>query len=153
MLQHLVGKIWRKLPRIVRLQIIRATQTKFTVSVGVVIFDQTERILLLDHVLRPKSGWGIPGGFINADEQPEDAVHREIFEETGLELENVKLWRVRTNKNHVELIYFATSKGIAEVKSREIVEVKWFESNELPKEMPFSQKQIINEVLKFTGRL
>jgi ADP-ribose pyrophosphatase YjhB (NUDIX family) len=152
MLQRLVGKIWRKLPQSVRLKIIRGTQNKFTVSVGVVIFDEKERILLLDHVLRPKSGWGIPGGFINANEQPEQAVHREIREETGLELKNVKLWRIETKNLHVEMIFFAEGYGKAEVKSREIKEAKWFESNDLPKYLPNVQKHIISEVLKFTGR-
>jgi 8-oxo-dGTP diphosphatase len=108
---------------------------------------------LLDHVLRPKSGWGIPGGFINANEQPENAVHREIREETGLEIENVKLFRIETKKLHVEMIFFATGRGIAEVKSREIKEAKWFETDSLPEDLPFVQKQIISEVLKFTGRL
>jgi 8-oxo-dGTP diphosphatase len=152
MLKDLVGKIWRKLPAAARLKIIRVSQTKFTVSVGVVIFDDRERILLLDHVLRPKSGWGIPGGFINANEQPEQAAHREIREETGLELKNVKLWRIETKKLHVEMIFFAEGYGKAEVKSREIKEAKWFESNDLPKDLPFIQKHIISEVLKFTGR-
>jgi ADP-ribose pyrophosphatase YjhB (NUDIX family) len=153
MLKSLVGKIWRKLPQSARLKIIRTTQNKFTVSVGVVIFDENERILLLDHVLRPKSGWGIPGGFINANEQPEHAVHREIREETGLKLENVKFFSIETKQLHVELIFFANGNGIAEVKSREIKEVKWFETNSLPKDLPFVQKHIINEILKFTGRL
>ena len=153
MLQNLVGKIWRKLPQSARFHIIRRTQKKFTVSVGVVIFDECERVLLLDHVLRPKSGWGIPGGFINKNEQPEQAVHREIREETGLELKNVKLWRIETKKLHVEMIFFAEGYGKAEVKSREIKEAKWFESNNLPKDLPNVQKHIINEILKFTGRL
>jgi 8-oxo-dGTP diphosphatase len=152
MLQQLVGKIWRKLPQSMRLKIIRGTQNKFTVSVGVVIFDEKERVLLLDHVLRPKSGWGIPGGFINANEQPEHAVHREIREETGLELKNVKLWRIETKKLHVEMIFFAEGCGKAEVKSREIKEAKWYESHDLPRDLPNVQKHIIGEVLKFTGR-
>jgi ADP-ribose pyrophosphatase YjhB (NUDIX family) len=152
MLKSLVGKIWRKLPPSVRLKIIRTTQNKFTVSVGVVIFDKNERILLLDHVLRPKSGWGIPGGFINADEQPEHAVHREIFEETGLKIENVELWRIQTKKLHVEMLFYADANGIAKVKSREINEVKWFETNDLPRDLPLAQKQIIDEILKLTGR-
>jgi ADP-ribose pyrophosphatase YjhB (NUDIX family) len=152
MLKDLVGKIWRKLPAVARLKIIRASQTKFTVSVGVVVFDERERILLLDHVLRPKSGWGIPGGFINAGEQPEHATHREIREETGLKLENVELWRIETRKLHVEMIFFAVGRGTAEVKSREIKSAKWFESNDLPKDLPLTQKYIIGEVLKFKER-
>jgi 8-oxo-dGTP diphosphatase len=153
MLKNIVGKLWRKLPSSARLKIVRSTQPKFTVSVGVVIFDGLERVLLLDHVLRPQSGWGIPGGFINANEQPERAVHREINEETGLNLENVKLWRIETRNLHVEMIFSATTGGIASVKSHEIKEVKWFETNNLPSELPYRQKRMIEEILKFTGRI
>jgi NUDIX domain len=69
MLKKLVGKIWRKTPHFIRLRIIRLSQTKFTVSVGAVVLNEKGEILLLDHVLRPASGWGIPGGFINGGEQ------------------------------------------------------------------------------------
>lgn len=152
MLQSLIGNIWRKLPQLMRLKIIRISQKKFTVSVGAVIFDENEHILLLDHVLRPKSGWGIPGGFINENEHPEQAVKRELDEETGLQLENIKLWRVQTKKLHVEFIFIAEGNGRAEVKSLEIKAVKWFKADSLPNDLPFLQKQMIDDVLKFTGR-
>ena len=84
--KRLAGKIWRKLPQSARQWIIRVTQKKFTVSVIAIILNSEGKILLLDHVLRPKNGWGAPGGFIDAGEQPVDAIKREICEETGLEL-------------------------------------------------------------------
>ena len=93
---ELIGKIWKMLPRRLRLQIIRASQKKFTVSVGAVITDEAGKVLLLEHHLRPASGWGIPGGFVEHGEQPEAAIRRELREETGLELENVRLASVRT---------------------------------------------------------
>ena len=37
-------------------------------------------------VKHPKRGWEIPGGHLNADETPEEALHREVREETGLEI-------------------------------------------------------------------
>ena len=37
-------------------------------------------------VKHPERGWEIPGGHLNADETPEEALHREVREETGLEI-------------------------------------------------------------------
>ena len=36
-------------------------------------------------------GWDIPGGHIEADESPEAALHREVMEETGARLADVRL--------------------------------------------------------------
>lgn len=147
MLMKIVGKIWRKMPRFWRMKVIRLTQDKFTVSVAAVITNADSKILLLDHVLRPASGWGIPGGFVEHSEQPEQAICRELHEETGLELENVKLFRVRILQSHVEFIFEATSKGTAEVKSREILSLDWFALDEMPEQMSPVQKACVREVL------
>ena len=147
MFKRIVGTIWRTIPRFLRLKIIRLTQTKFTVSVAAVIFDAEGKVLLLDHVLRPGSGWGIPGGFVNRGEQPAVAIEREIHEETGLRLENIKLFRARIINKHVEFIFQAQAKGAGEVKSREILAVEWFALDEMPEEMSAMQKVTVREVL------
>ena len=141
------GKIWKKLTPSIRLRIIRATQKKFTASVGVVITDTDGKVLLLEHVWRPASGWGIPGGFMNHGEQPEEAIRREIREETGLELKNLKMLRVRTIKRHIEILFRAEADGQAAVKSPEIRSLGWFESGRMPAEMSPLQKAIIEKVL------
>lgn len=147
MLKKIVGKIWRKTPNFIRLKAIRLSQSKFTVSVGAVVLNEKGEILLLDHVLRPASGWGIPGGFINYKEQTHEAVKREIFEETGLEIEDVQLMWMRTLNRHIEVVFRAKSKGIAEVKSREIISLGWFKFEEMPAEMSEGQREIIKKVL------
>jgi len=144
-LKKIVGKIWKRLTPDSRLKIIRATQTKFTVSAAAVVVNEHGEVLLLDHVLRPNSNWGIPGGFINAGEPPEKAVRREIYEETGLELKNIKLVHVRTHRRHVEILYYAEANGTPEAKSREINAAKWFKLNEIPEEMSGGQKADVRE--------
>jgi hypothetical protein len=42
------------------------TQPRFAVTAGAVVCDERGRVLLLKHVLRKGSGWGVPGGFLNA---------------------------------------------------------------------------------------
>ena len=84
MLKGLLARVWRGSPRFVRRAGVWLTQPRFTVTAGAVISDERGRVLLLRHVLRRGNGWGVPGGFIAAGEQPEDAVRREVREETGL---------------------------------------------------------------------
>lgn len=148
MLKKSVGLIWDKTPYLLRVRIIRATQTKFTVSVAAVITNEKNEVLLLDHVLRPFFSWGIPGGFIEAGEQPEVAVRREIREETGLELISAETIRVRTVNRHVEILFRAQATGNAAVKSREINDLGWFAIGEMPKQMSAAQKRLIEQVLR-----
>ena len=148
MWKSLVSRVWRKIPRRARLQIIRATQKKFTVSVVAVITrGEDGRILLLDHLLRPGASWALPGGFIEAGEQPEAAIRREIREETTLELENVRLVRVRTIRRHIEIVFRAEAKGAARPSSNEIKQAGWFAPDEFPAEAAAVQRRIVTEAL------
>ena len=66
---------------------MRFTHARFTVTAGAVIFNDKGEVLLLKHRFRAGSGWGLPGGFMETDEQPIDALRRELREEIGLEVE------------------------------------------------------------------
>ena len=148
MLKKLVRDAWKILPAGVRLKIVRISQTKFTVSAAAVIVNPRNEVLLLNHVLRPFSGWGLPGGFVNSSEHPEDAVRREISEETGLELSDVRLIRIRTVRQHIEILFQATTDSEPGTLSREIFDWGWFVLEDLPKEMGKSQTSVIRKVLE-----
>ncbi len=146
-LKKIVGKIWKQLTPAARLKITRATQSKFTVSVAAVVVNERGEVLLLDHVLRPFSNWGIPGGFINVGEEPEKALLRELREETGLELKNIRLLRVRTHQRHVEILYRAEASGAPEALSPEINQARWFKIEDIPEEMSDGQKSDAREFI------
>src|SRR5215213_6929682 len=99
MWKSIVSTVWKRMPRRLRLEAIRLTQKKFTVSA--VVVNEEGKVLLLDHFLRPGASWALPGGFIEAGEQPEAAIKREICEETTLRLENIKLLNIRTINSHI----------------------------------------------------
>ena len=141
------------MPRRLRVLVSRSVQTNFTVSAAGVIVNDAGEVLLLNHVLRPDSGWGVPGGFLNAGEQPEAAFRREIREETGLELRDVTLYRARTIKRHIEIIFLATAVGEASVQSREIIELDWFKIEEIPPEMSLDQQFLVRKALGSESRL
>ena len=147
MLMNLIGKIWKVMPRDMRTWLTRRAQTQFTVSAGGIITNERDEVLLLDHVLRPNSGWGIPGGFLEKGEQPEAAFRREIKEETGLELTNVTIYQMRTLRRHIEVIYLATGVGEAKVGSREIKSLTWFAVDDIPKEMSLDIQFMIRKAL------
>jgi 8-oxo-dGTP diphosphatase len=128
------------------------TQPRFAVTAGAVVSDERGRVLLLRHVLRKGSGWGIPGGFLNAGEQPEEAIRREVREETGLELDSAELAFVRAlpNVRQVEVI-FRASMGAARLaglsKSFEIDRAEWFALDALPEGLGRDQRRLIERAL------
>ena len=147
MITEWAGVVWKKLPWILRAKIIRVTQPKFTVSAAAIITNELREVLLLNHVIRPKSGWGLPGGFLEHGEQADEGIRRELNEETGIKMNNLQMFRVRTLGTHMEILFTADTTGQPEVKSREIKELAWFASDSLPEKMNAAQKALIKKVL------
>src|SRR3954451_4124928 len=56
-----------------------------TVDAVIVTREERPRVLLIRRKHDPFAGqWAIPGGFVNMDESLDDAVRRELQEETGV---------------------------------------------------------------------
>jgi phosphoglycolate phosphatase len=58
-------------------------------TVGALIFDPEGKVLMI-RTHKWSDLWGIPGGKIKLNEAAEDALRREVREETGLEIDEVK---------------------------------------------------------------
>ena len=87
---------------------------------------------------------------MDAGEQPEMAFRREIREETGIELSGVVLVRTRTLGRHIEIIFAANAIGEPAVKSCEIIELGWFDLNNMPPDMSRDQGVLIVNTLRPT---
>jgi len=143
---------WKGAPWFVRRAGVWLTQPRFTVTAGVVVSDERGRVLLLCHTLRGGSGWGVPGGFIARGEQPEEAVRREVREETGLELEAVELAFVRTLRHaqQVECIFRGRMRAAAlqgQQSSFEVERAEWFSRDSLPPDLGSDQRRLIERAL------
>ena len=74
-----------------------------------------EDVLLIQRKYPPMVGyWGLPGGFVERDENPLDAVLRELKEETGLNGSNPELLMVmgdpqRDPRKHIVSIVYSVS--------------------------------------------
>lgn len=152
MLKSLLARVWRGSPRFVKRAGVWLTQPRFAVTAGAVVSDERGRVLLLRHVLRRGSGWGVPGGFLIAGEQPEEAVRRELREETGLELDAVELAFVRSlgHVRQVEIIFRCTMSAAALgglEKGFEIDRAEWFARDALPEGLSADQRRLIERVL------
>jgi 8-oxo-dGTP diphosphatase len=149
MLTEFLGAIWRHLPSGLCRRLVRTGQRRFTVTAGAIIFDEDGRVLLLEHVFRPDSGWGLPGGFLNKGEQPETALRRELREEIGVELEQVEMLFARTlaGPRQIEIYFRARAIGIPQPCSFEIRTAQWFTLDNLPAELSQDQRRLIQRAL------
>jgi ADP-ribose pyrophosphatase YjhB (NUDIX family) len=150
MIKELIGSVWRRLPRKMRHWTARFRKERFTVTAAAVVVNEEGRVLLLDHVFRSGNGWGIPGGFIEAGEQPEEAVRRELREEADMELASVEIAFVRTlrNPSQIEIVFRCRPAGRARAQSVEIKSAEWFALDELPHGLIRDQRRLIERALK-----
>jgi ADP-ribose pyrophosphatase YjhB (NUDIX family) len=151
MWKKLLGTLWRGAPKRVRRWGVWLAEPRFMVTVGAIVLDERGRVLLLQHEFRTGSGWGIPGGFLERGEQPVEALRRELREETGAEVYEEQLVRVRTLRGpqQVEIHFLCRVRDPsgARPRSMEINHVGWFAPDALPPELSPDQRRLIKEAL------
>lgn len=128
------------------------------VTVDAMIFRKTapsREVLLIKRLNDPYKGqWAIPGGFINIDEELEDAVVRELQEETGIIHHSLRqLVAVGTigrdpRYRTISVIYFGwfDEKTMQVKAGDDAAEAKWFDINELPS-LAFDHLDVLKKVL------
>jgi 8-oxo-dGTP diphosphatase len=115
------------------------------------IIKEGDGIILIKRKFDPYKGrWAFPGGFVDYGERVEDAVRREAKEETGLDIELVKLVGVysdpdRDPRKHVVSVSFLARKVGGDMKvTDETTDVKVFE-NIKESELAFDHAKVIRD--------
>lgn len=146
---ELAGKLWRRMPKGVRRWGVLLTESRFTVTAGAVVINGSNQILLLQHRFRAGSGWGIPGGFIQPGEQPEEAIRRELLEEVGLEVGELEVAFVRSLKRYkqIEVIFLCCPQSDFQPQGREICRADWFAPDDWPPGLSDDQRDLIERAI------
>jgi 8-oxo-dGTP diphosphatase len=145
MLETLSGKVWRLLPARLRRWSMRVTHARFTVTAGAIVFNDSGQVLLLKHRFRAGSGWGLPGGFLEAGEQPLDALRRELREEIGFEIRDPQVFAARSFRKprQVEVLFRCRGNGSPQPRNMEVERAEWFSPDALPEGLPKDQRLFI----------
>ncbi|MBZ9687383.1 NUDIX domain-containing protein [Clostridium estertheticum] len=113
---------------------------------GILLIDRDKKVLL--QLRTDSNSWGIPGGCLNIGESLEIAAKREVYEETGLIVDDLQLFNVYSGDeqhwiypdgNEVYIInnvFISNSfHGILKADEIESKEVKFFDINNIPTEI------------------
>ena len=128
------------------------------ILVGAVAMIMNEKgEILLQQRNEQKKRWGLPGGLMEPGESTEETAVRESFEETGLTLRNLTLFKLysgeeffTTAENGDEFYSvttaYVTNKYVGELTlTDESIAFDYFSSENLPAHMVGSHRRMIND--------
>lgn len=129
--------------------------SKIFVTVDVVVINKkTDEILLIKRLNEPfKDSWALPGGFVDENEDLEQAARRELFEETNIEtgkLTQIGAFGTPNRDPRGHMISIAYQSELIEnqiIKAKDDAkEAKWFSIKDLP-DLAFDHLEIITSIL------
>jgi ADP-ribose pyrophosphatase YjhB (NUDIX family) len=115
--------------------------------------DERGRLLLARRAHPPYEGrWDTPGGFVEEDEHPLDALRRELREETGLEVEPGRflgVWMDQYSEDEtgpwtLNLYWLARVLGGEPQAADDVSELRWFGPDELPSGEEVAFRNVVN---------
>src|SRR5215471_12796329 len=144
---RLMSKLWHRLAGRQQWWLLWLTQAKFMVGVTGVVFDERGWVLLLRHRFWPEGSWGLPGGYAHRREVPSDALARELGEETGYRIDEVKLLEVVSGyRLRMEVVFTARlAGGRFERDEHEVLEAGFFDPDALPEGLLPSHRALIRQ--------
>src|SRR5690606_31557852 len=128
------------------------------VVAGAFVFDKENRVLMQK---RTDNGqWGFPGGFMELGESVHDTARREVYEETGLLLEELELFGIYSGPQYdktfsngdqvaLVLISFICKRysGNLVENNEESLENNFFSLEELPENIFTEHKMLVDDLL------
>lgn len=124
------------------------------VGVGAFILNEDNKLLLHKRAVpAEKDHWCIPGGRLEMFEKLEQAVIREVKEETDLDVEVIKLMGICDHIIKEESAHWVAASYLCKIKSGEakIMEpdkasdMKWFDLDDLPEKLTITTKKALSD--------
>ncbi len=153
MILDFIFQIWRRLSGRLQWGLLWLVNAKFMVSVSGVVFDEAGRLLLQRHRHWVPQVWGLPGGIVQPGETLENALKREVLEESGLKITDIRLVRIVSGYRLRMEGYFQarvenSDKPLAiRVQKKEVEEARFFEKDELPLNLLPMQRAVVISVM------
>jgi ADP-ribose pyrophosphatase YjhB (NUDIX family) len=143
MTKRILLKIWRVLPLWLQILLSRVIRPLFQVFAAAVILDDDKNLLLVKSTYTRFHPWGLPGGSLEYGEHPEEAVIREVWEETGLRVCIEKLLLVNSwLPDRVGMYYLCKITGGTFYPSDEVSEFAYFSLENLPDVRPLDKDML-----------
>ncbi len=143
MIKRTLLKIWKVLPLWLQIILSRIIRPLFQVFAAAVILDEDKNILLVKSTYQRFHPWGLPGGGLEYGEHPEEAVIREVWEETGLHISAERLLLVNSwLPDRVGLYYLCRVTGGTFSPSDEVSEFAYFSLDNLPDVRIFDRQML-----------
>ncbi len=121
------------------------------VAVGGIITNSKNQLLLVKRNIEPNIGeWSFPSGFVDSGEIIEEALIRETFEETGININVEKLIGTYSTKDEqiVFIAYLANAKSNKITINQEVQDAAFFNFENLPKLAFEHDEEIIQQAIK-----
>lgn len=121
----------------------RLWQAKFTAGVVGVVLNQRGEVLLVEHVFHPYAPWGLPGGWVDRRESPDQTIIRELQEELSLKVTVGPILLVDVDfGDHLDFAYLCEAQTDIGTLSSELLDYGWYDIDSLPKLHRFHFKAI-----------
>lgn len=122
------------------------------VTVDAILISSKRSVLLIERGRDPFKGtWALPGGFVDMDESLEAACKRELEEETGILIREVKQFKAYGDVNRdprhrtISVVFYAYADTEIEPNAGDdAVNARWFPLSDLPV-LAFDHARILEE--------
>lgn len=122
------------------------------VTTDAILIANRKSVLLIERGREPFRGtWALPGGFVDMDESLENACRRELEEETGLQIAELKQFKaygaVDRDPRHrtISVVFYAFLENEPQPEAGDdAAKAKWFPIDKLP-ELAFDHRLILEE--------
>ena len=119
-----------------------------TLGVRAIVVNEKDKILLVKHTYQ--NFWFLPGGGVNKGETFEQAIKRELMEETGYKSDVIELFGIYQNtyegkRDNIVVFLSKSGKFIESLPSSEIEKYEFFSVDNLPENTSRGMRKRVEE--------